>query len=285
MNRKLILAVWCHAVNFGDLLTPFLIEKLFDLEILPLYKTFTTSSKIPHAFLIGCGSILNRTWLHNGYIWGSGFIAPPKKVIGIPSKIYAVRGPKTRKILLSADIQCPEKYCDSAYLLSRIYKNKEEKKYKLGIIPHYVDKKHPIITKNWGEEVKIIDIQGTISQVVKEVKQCENIAASSLHGVIVADTFGIPRVPIKITNNVIGGDFKFLDYGESINLPIRRLVMNNETAIKELLKACKLAEVPLKERTDYLMQSLDDLIITDIEKIITMLFAKNSFRSLKKYMK
>ena len=47
---------------------------------------------------------------------------------------------------------------------------------------------------------------------------CETIASSSLHGLIAADSFHIPNLWIKLSNRIIGNDFKYHDYYSSYGL-------------------------------------------------------------------
>ena len=57
-------------------------------------------------------------------------------------KIHAVRGPLTKAKLDSEGIACPEVFGDLALLMPEIYDPSFKKKYKVGILPHYVDKKN-----------------------------------------------------------------------------------------------------------------------------------------------
>ncbi len=57
-------------------------------------------------------------------------------------------------------------------------------------------------------------------EVVAEIGACKRIVTSSLHGMITADAFGIPRrveISPALLNETEGGDFKFRDYSASIS--------------------------------------------------------------------
>jgi pyruvyltransferase len=101
-----------------------------------------------------------------------------------------------------------------------------DKKYEIGIIPHYVDQKHPWVTsKTAVPGVKFINILGDIDTVVNEILSCDMIISSSLHGVIAADAYGIPSVWVEFSDKVLGNGFKFKDYfmsvGRTDQTPIR----------------------------------------------------------------
>jgi pyruvyltransferase len=118
------------------------------------------------------------------------------------------------------------------------YKPSKKKKYKLGIIPHYVDKENVFFNKlKNNPDILIIDIEGGIKKVVDEICSCELIASSSLHGIIVADAYGIPSTWIKFSDNVMGSGFKFRDYFASVgrkdNAP---LTIDKKSTIKKILE-------------------------------------------------
>ena len=134
-----------------------------------------------------------------------------------PLAIHAVRGPLTRDSLLDQGIDCPEVYGDPALLLPRFFHPRVEKKYDIGIIPHYADKDHPWVERNaTGPEVRVIDIESDIEEFVRAVLSCEVILSSSLHGLICADAYGLPATWIRLSNRLDGGSFKFRDYRKSI---------------------------------------------------------------------
>ena len=83
---------------------------------------------------------------------------------------------------------------------------------------------------------------------------CENIASSSLHGLIVSDAYGIPSIWIKLSNNIIGNDFKFYDYLESIRLLYERpSEITSSSTLEDILKFKKDYKIDID--LDRLMES------------------------------
>ena len=120
--------------NFGDSINPFIAKRISKKNIIwvqPLYA-------IDDNYLC-IGPIIDKS-RKNSIIWGSGFISNNPERIIKPKMICAVRGPKSRKIYMDNGIECPEVYGDPALLLPIFYMPDIQKKYKLGIVPHYADK-------------------------------------------------------------------------------------------------------------------------------------------------
>jgi pyruvyltransferase len=140
-----------------------------------------------------------------------------EKLAEAPQAVYAVRGPRTRAKLLEQGIDCPEIFGDPALLLPKFFNPSVEKKFSVGIIPHYIDKDHPwLVTYRNDPQVRIIDVEGGTYQFVEEVKSCEFIVSTSLHGLICSDAYGVPCQWIDLSNRLWGGSFKFIDYFESV---------------------------------------------------------------------
>ena len=89
--------------------------------------------------------------------------------------------------------------------------------------------------KNQG--VKIIDICAGEKEFINELLEVENVISSSLHGLIMADAYGIPNARVNISNKLIGGHFKFKDYclsvGREIDLGFQ---LGKNTKLKEIEK-------------------------------------------------
>ena len=200
---------WCIGPNWGDALSPVLVELLSGKPALHL-------AGLHHDRYLVIGSILGSA-NERSEVWGSGFIRENESVIGRPRAVHAVRGPLSRASLLKQGIECPEVYGDPALLLPQFFNPDEPKRYCVGIIPHYVDKGHPWLERyRHDPQALILDIESDIQKFVRAVKSCDVILSSSLHGLICADAYGVPNAWIQFSDDVVGGDFKFRDYRLSI---------------------------------------------------------------------
>jgi pyruvyltransferase len=219
-NNEKTCAIWFNSKNWGDAVNPVLIQHFSGKKPFRITKYWINLKNEPIYAVVGSildYPLLTSKMLKNTIIWGSGFVADSGRLQGVPKKICAVRGPLTRNNIIKTGIKCPEIYGDPALLYSKLYKPNIAKKYKLGIIPHYTDKENNLL-KNFKKvpEIKLIDIAGPINSVVDEICSCKYIASSSLHGIIVADSYNVPSLWIKFSDNVWGEGFKFRDYFGSV---------------------------------------------------------------------
>jgi pyruvyltransferase len=196
--------------NFGDLLTEYILNKKgVQVEYVPKPKD---------ANLIGCGSILDPVPDDfKGYIMGSGMMYDRNDKKFPRAKIISVRGKLTAK---NCDI-LPDKLGDVGLLLG-IGVAPVPKVFRLGIIPHYVDKQNQQVYE-WSKVpgVKIIDVFSPIDQIISEVNMCSGICSSSLHGLIVADALKVPSRWVELSDKVNGKGFKFRDYYSCYDLQIQ----------------------------------------------------------------
>jgi pyruvyltransferase len=199
--------------NFGDILSPIIIKKMFGYDVRHCERNTTNK-------MLAIGSVLQLAKTGD-IVWGTGFIGsglpkaeefklrPPKHL-----KVFAVRGPKTREVLLGLNIDCPQIYGDPGILLPKIFSSYLEtpKKYNVGIIPHFVDyKKIKSYFKN-EKKINIINILDGVEKVLLESTKCEILFSSSLHGIILGESFQIPTGWITVGGKLGGGNFKFEDY-------------------------------------------------------------------------
>jgi pyruvyltransferase len=204
---------WKEKKNFGDLLSSLLLKRFSNLN-------YSTWSPIEHAELVVVGSVLDKIpYYWNGIIAGAGKLHEKTNLIFPLAKILALRGPLTAK-----GVKGNFALGDPGLLADELVKvgNKE---YDLGVIPHWTDtalENHHIYKRM---NPRIIRVSDDPLYVISEIGKCKRIVSSSLHGIIIADAFGIPR-KIEIAPRMLshpeqeGGLFKWKDYSASLNMPL-----------------------------------------------------------------
>ncbi|MBW3164255.1 polysaccharide pyruvyl transferase family protein [Ferrimonas balearica] len=194
-----------HVVNIGDLAGPYLIEKITGKKVVPSILGL-------RQHIISVGSIFSQA-NNNSLIWGAGLISKHEKIHVTDGKnISMVRGQFTKRELEARGLKLASvALSDPASLLPTFYSPKISKKYKVGIIPHYVD--YDGYNKQaMPEGVKLIDVKADVESFIDELLECETIISSSLHGIIISDCYCIPNIWIGTHNQLSGDDFKFYDY-------------------------------------------------------------------------
>ena len=151
----------------------------------------------------------------NATVWGSGFMNDPQG--SIQSRILqrkglrkldvrAVRGPLTRQALLKLGHNCPEIYGDPAILMPLLYTPaKVSEKQNYVVVSHMAD------SARYENSVPILtdDYAGFVDRLCG----AERVISSSLHGIILAESYGIPAVlflPEATRGNLTL--FKYQDY-------------------------------------------------------------------------
>jgi pyruvyltransferase len=244
--RDYLPCFWSKSKNWGDALSPYLVGRISGKTV-----RYDENPYCWKNFVIG--SILDRADNYS-IIWGSGMISPDALPRQKPYAIHAVRGPLTRERLVSAGAQCPEVYGDPALLLPRFFNPVSQKKWKIGVIPHNYDQQHPWINVVQREDgVKVIDVNSQIEQFVLDLISCECILSSSLHGLICADSYGIPNRRMILHGNLIGGDFKFFDYYAAANfIPEKPIQPKASESAKNLIPS--ISKVCTNSELDHLLE-------------------------------
>jgi hypothetical protein len=198
--------------NFGDVITPDIIRMLFGYAV--------EWSSPDECEIIGAGSILQFTYSKNSYVWGSGFISK-EGMTNNNLRYCAVRGKTTRTRLERKWQNIP--LGDPGILANLVYPAAKTKTGKIGVVAHYVDKEYPIVAKMQADKRFLpINVFDPPAKIAKQISSCKLVVSSSLHGLIFADSFGIPNYHIQLSDNVTGGDYKFRDYCSGVNKTYQR---------------------------------------------------------------
>lgn len=180
--------------NVGDYLS------LEIVKYVCLYKGLDFDKSIVKTkHLYGIGSIL-LGW-QDVTVWGSGFgydfsykwyfnFEGFLHRILHKTDIRAVRGPLTRQILNKMGIKCPEIYGDPGVLLPLFYQPIKSKNREMEyiLIPHYSK-----LGEYKGEEI-LGSFQKDWRAFIDKIVNSKLVVSSSLHGIIIAEAYGIPAL-------------------------------------------------------------------------------------------
>jgi hypothetical protein len=186
--------------NFGDILSSFILQEMgYNIE----YVDCNISPK-----LICIGSTA-RFIKRGDIVWGTGIMNKSDK-IEKDAKYLAVRGPLTGN-----KVKC-DVYGDPGLLCSHFWPFEKKGISSIGFIPHYVDyNKYDV-----GEYDQINVRNNNPIEVIKEIIKYDAIISSSLHGIIVAHSYGIPAGWWKPSNKICGDGSKFEDYAQSVGITL-----------------------------------------------------------------
>ena len=205
--------------NWGDDINITFLHDISNLNVL-VKNTSALYRRLPLKAYNCIGSLIGHYTDRNSRIWGSGIISEDMPIPHKPVKVFSVRGPLTREVLLKNHIECPEIYGDPALLVSRYYRPRVRKKYAIGIIPHVTDENNPALVEfcKHHPEVLIIRMRGYDHwhDIPDQILACKKIISSSLHGLIISDSYGVPNAWAKFSDDIVGGNFKYLDYFASV---------------------------------------------------------------------
>lgn len=248
IGSKLNLYYFNSQSNFGDFLNIDVFKKIFNMDI--------QYSDISDSEIVAIGSLFELLFSkHNHFIkrlfrpaiavWGTGFIQdqifknyyPIRKM-----KIYAVRGHLTYERLKKYGLVKPSDnivIADPGLLAAKLVDtSKINKKYDLGIIPHYVDQNNPLLNNIKVKNSIVLDITKSPMDFLHDIAECKTVISSAMHGLIAADSLGIPNIRMILSDKITGGDYKFNDYYSAFDIKKHdRIDLNvSEFTEKELKK-------------------------------------------------
>lgn len=223
--------------NFGDLLNVDLF-RYFGLRIRYAAQTYA------HVVAIGSflqrlrpmvGSIASRRPVH---VLGTGFIMPMEiDRFFRPVVIHALRG---RLSLAHCERILGRRLSDvvlgdPGLLIRRIFPEalKVQKRFDVALICHMKDinSSHLRNARLSKLTYRTIDITQDPRTVVMQVAECRFVLSSAMHGLICADSLGIPNRRMVLGDQIEGGDFKFEDYYSAYSIVPRHDPVDLRTTI------------------------------------------------------
>lgn len=210
--------------NFGDMLNIAIPQDIFGYEARKAGKSKAEAvfiGSVLQDFLYkkaNIGRALGKFFRRPIKVWGAGLIKPEVDGYTKLSRrmdVSALRGELTLDRMRKYTGKPLDNVVlgDPGLLASRlITPDVIYKKYDLGIIPHYVDKDSDLLDKIKVENAIVINPDMQVYDFLEMVASCKNIISSAMHGLIAADSLGIPNVRMILSDDVVGGDYKFDDY-------------------------------------------------------------------------
>ncbi|WDS36307.1 polysaccharide pyruvyl transferase family protein [Pseudoxanthomonas sp.] len=194
------------SVNVGDHLSKVLVSAILSLRDTNLLRKRRGTPR-----LLCIGSVMHFAE-GDEVIWGTGINGKiPESTHRFTSlDVRAVRGPKTRTFLQNRGIVVPEVYGDPALLMPRLFDaallQGGNARKPFVVVPHFNES----LDKYKGYEEVLVSPRIEPAAFVRQLLEAEYVVSSSLHGVILAEAYGIPAVYLDWGN---GEDrFKYDDY-------------------------------------------------------------------------
>lgn len=238
---------WEREPNFGDLLTPLLLP---EFGVMPLL------TPVASADLIGVGSLIQQ--LPDGYagtLWGTGLIHDVPTPLDAATAL-AVRGELTLDRIGSPPVHA---LGDPGLLLARRIRRRPIRT-DVGIVPHYIHRDEPHFRRllaGHDAPVTVVDVRAHPLEVARQIASCRAVVTSSLHGLIVADSLGVPAVWVRSSAALSGGDFKFRDH-ETVVKPARprdHVLADLESLAEAVARACPADESAVRRAQERLMEA------------------------------
>lgn len=205
-------------VNLGDALSPVIVAAMSGLPV--RHAAFESETER----MAAVGTIAHALRGGTVHLWGTGldasraapggaeggYAAPPDTVF----HVHAMRGPFSADAMRRGGVAAPEIFGDPVYFLDRVMPLGEvEKVWDLGVILHLSELSPPTaedparplpqmrrygVPEGFADRVRIIDMYcaptwGAIEAKLREIAACRAILSTSLHGLVIADVYGVPN--------------------------------------------------------------------------------------------
>lgn len=157
-----------------------------------------------NARLLAVGSILHFAQ-PGDVIWGAGVNGKQIPQLSFPTEIEvrAVRGPLTREVLMRRGVDVPDVYGDPGLLISRYWEDPVVPERELTVVPNLND------LADYERMSDVVSPLESIETVISAIRGSRFVVGSSLHAIVVAESFG---VPCRLLRSKQEPQFKYEDY-------------------------------------------------------------------------
>lgn len=232
--RKTVKLYYAKLANMGDLLNDLILRRCFDVEVERRSFLDGEMSAIGSGlaqYMYHGTALMRAQQFLNGFrhphvsVWGTGFINYTDcegRFFKRDMEFCALRGELTRRSvekLTGKPLDIPTG--DAGILADSLLDFRPAAVYDVGIIPHLCDLNDPAVSllASQYENAIVINVKDEPVSVVRQIAQCRHVLSSSLHGLIVADSFGVPNMHVVFDDRLLGDGYKFDDYYSAYGVP------------------------------------------------------------------
>ena len=281
-----------HYLNLGDALSPVMVALLSGTQVAHNAHDATTTR------MAAVGTIAQHLKGGDVSVWGTGssrYINTGVGVERIPFipdratryRIHATRGPVSRALIGEENAVGAPVFGDPVWALPRFYDPKVEKKWEIGVIVHLsdlADRSLDALPREAYERYHIpADFEGSVHIIntltavsaasmrekLDEILACKRLVSTSLHGMVFAESYGIPCLyfsprgaPEGLINRKLdpddGYDLRITDLYQGLgrtHLPVYVQRRNKPTDWEHLMWSIDLAWEPVEFDIDPLIDA------------------------------
>ena len=216
MAVPLSLFWWRRVPNFGDALSQLIVAHVSGREVV--------HASPKYAELFAIGSLMrvvrrNMGQLNDPILWGTGLLGPLPTDFLKEVDIVLWRGPVGAEAM---GVRA-KRFGDPGLLTADALGRPDNQEDKVGLVLHHSQTGDPRVTALAEREprIEIIDVADDCVSVCRKIATCAHVVSSSLHGLIVADAYGVANTWLDPGENSF---FKYYDYAASIGRPLRQPV-------------------------------------------------------------
>lgn len=255
MTAPLRLYWWNGTPNFGDRLSRDVVARLSGRQVV--------WSEPETCDLFAVGSLMNFVRRSHSLprkdgvkplIWGTGMIGAVRRDFVGNVRFAAVRGPLTAALLELKDLPMG----DPGLLVPDLMDAPIARTDRIGIVLHHSQKPGADLIAAMQADPRLMLIDVTNEDhlsVIAAIGGCAHVFSSSLHGLIVADAFGVPNTWLNVDGIHASAAFKFHDYALSVGRLLNRPLPMK--AVAEAVAALPpVSEVPYRAGVEAAQDSL-----------------------------
>lgn len=253
--------------NLGDALSAIVVQAISGRRLRHIHFDE------PRERLVAVGTI--GQWQRRGkvHLWGTG-VDPFRNAISSPIAqylrppntefyVHAVRGPLSAAALRSAGIDVPAVFGDPVMLMPRIFAKQPSCTAELGVVVHISELENHSATAAvrrdyirynipaaLADSIRIINTYtspslASLRRKVAEITSCRRVLSTSLHGLVIAEAYGIPCAWFA----PFAAEHRSYDIGNSHSVPVDPRVRDFYSGVGR--NSCIAYCQPRNEETDW----------------------------------